>query len=468
MPRFRSLKVQMAFNSILIATLTAVIAVWLFGVSFAQYMQNVSIDVYMRFAMNTMAAWQVGEATGQPYTQEFGQPVGFGLVVAPDGEVVFTEGDTSCAAGMQLIDCYPQATSLEDGQRFITTNGQRWGQVVLPLTLGHRIITERGPYNPQLGINLGDRLIYGNLPFLLAVAGTIAVISIPVSIVLSSLFNRHWLRRVSRVTQTSRAFAAGDFSVRVDDRQQDEIGLLAQQFDDMADTLEQNIDTLRDLVQQNAQLTSQVEHQAVENERSRLSRDLHDSLAQRLFSLSSNAATLPSRIERGDPGSTEQARYIAELAEEAQLDLRSMIVNLRPAGNSRHGLADSLHDLCREWSRTTGIPAECTLALSGSHIPAGLEEILYRVTQESLNNVAKHAQASEVNISLLEGQHQITLSVTDNGQGFDPDHDAKPGHLGLLGMRERTRSVGGELFIESDSQQGTTLRVVLPLKEMVM
>src|SRR6185436_15433223 len=105
-------------------------------------------------------------------------------------------------------------------------------------------------------------------------------------------------RRLSTLTQASRRFAAGEFSVRVRDRNRDEVGELGRQFDDMAGVLEQNVGVLRDMVQRNAELAQQAEQVAIQAERVRLSRDLHDAIAQRLFSLSVSTATLPDLIQR--------------------------------------------------------------------------------------------------------------------------------------------------------------------------
>ena len=157
-------------------------------------------------------------------------------------------------------------------------------------------------------------------------------------------------------------------------------------------------------------------------------------------------------------------RAIASLAEQTLLDLRTLLVELRPSGLLQRGLAEALEALCTEWQAENQIPVECSLVLTGHHLPAAIEDILYRVTQEALSNIGKHAQATTVQVSLVEGRRQITLSVTDNGRGFEPAQSARRGSFGLIGMRERAHSVGGSLAIESDTRQGTTLRLTLPLK----
>lgn len=110
------------------------------------------------------------------------------------------------------------------------------------------------------------------------------------------------------------------------------------------------------------------------------------------------------------------------------------------------------------------VPIDCAIALTGRYLASGVVDGSYRIAQESLSNVAKHAEAGAVFLSLVEGQRQSTLSVTDDGHGFAPTDPAGGGHFGLVGMQERARAVGGTLVIERDMQQGTTVRLTVPLR----
>ena len=100
--------------------------------------------------------------------------------------------------------------------------------------------------------------------------------------------------------------------------------------------------------------------------------------------------------------------------------------------------------------------------LSGTPLPAAVEDVLYRAAQEALSNATRHAGARTVHVSVVEGRRRVTLSVTDDGGGFDPAVRTGSG-FGLVGMRERVRSIGGEVWIESERGRGTTVRVELPL-----
>jgi signal transduction histidine kinase len=461
----RSLTVRMVLSHMLIATLTCIITMAILVLVLIKLTQVASIEHYRALARETVAAWQFSDPQGLP--NALGLPPGLGLVVAPDDTILFSRGDTPCRVGMRLRDCAAELIARPEGAQFFTRNGQRWGEVVQPTATGQRVMVQYGPLSGEPSLMLADVVITGTIPFLLVITGAMLVISVPLSLILAWLWARPLIRRVSLLAQVSQRFAGGDFAVRVNEHRQDEIGALAQQFDAMADTLALNVSVLRDLAERNAQLAQQAEQSAILAERARLSRDLHDEIAQQLFSLSVSAATLPSMIEQDTSRGVVQAQSIAERAEQTLLSLRTLLIELRPADLVERGLAAALQELCAAWQAAHPVALECSVVVTGKRIAAGIEDALYRIAQEALNNVAKHAQASSVVLALVEGQRQITLSISDDGVGFDPTYGATSGHFGLISMRERAAAVGGCLEIESDTARGTTLRVTLPLDRAV-
>lgn len=465
MRRLRSLTARMVFSHILVAVLTSVTAVLLLVIAFAISIQNLSASDYQGSAILSALGWLAGHAEGGPNIPDNPfTPPGYTLIVSPQNEVVGTQGDTTCKVGQSLTGCAPDMLNREDGERYFDKDGRRWVEVVAKLITGHRVLYQRRISGPELSLFLPYTPVYGNGPFMIVVAGAMAILSIPVALVLALLSARPLARRLSKIAKASQQFAAGDMSVRVRDRNRDVVGNLAQRFDDMADALAQNVGVLRELAQRNAELTQQAEQSAIQAERVRLSRDLHDDIAQRLFSLSVSSAALPDLIRHDQQTGVAQATAIALLAEQTLLDLRALLVELRPSSVLQRGLAEALQRLVSDWQATNHIPVDCTLMLTGNHVPASVEDALYRIAQEGLNNIAKHAHASSVQVSLVEGKRQITLSITDNGQGFAPAEGTHQGKFGLISMRERAQAVGGSLAIESDTTRGTTLRITLPLE----
>lgn len=438
----RGLSARLRLSHVLVAFTTTFIGVAL--LMLALQSQNVLSSADRELARISAGLW----AFQTTDISRYNLPAGYTLVVDESGNVRYALGHVACAADMALVACAPELAKYDTGSYDLEGRAL----VVETLVTGDRLYSHRQ--------SIDDLSLWLSL---FIQAFVLSVLSLPVALLLANLTMGRVTRRLEALTTANRRFAQGDFSVRVSDPRQDDVGQLAQQFNSMADALEQNVHMLRDLARQNAELAKKAESTAVEGERGRISQDLHDSIAQTLFSLSTHAATLPDQIRRDPESSVAQADHIAALAEQAQLELRQMIVDLRPV--QRHGLADALRILCDEWQIMNTIPVKCMIALHGGRIPAGIQETAYRVAQEALNNIAKHAQASTATVSLLESRHTLVLSVTDDGVGF-VESAAEPGHFGLVGMRERARSVGGSVDIESDTDQGTTVRLTLPLEEM--
>jgi signal transduction histidine kinase len=190
---------------------------------------------------------------------------------------------------------------------------------------------------------------------------------------------------------------------------------------------------------------------SVLEERNRLARELHDALTQSLFGLR-------LRLEADD---VDGARA---LLEDIFAELRSLILQLRPPALERDGLAASLAKHLEVVGRTHGIATRLDAGSLGAVAP-DTEQALFRIAQEALTNVVKHAAAGSVAIHLERTDGAITLEVEDDGQGFDPaDRSISSRRLGLMSMRERAADVGGSLAVESEVGQGTTVRAKVPAR----
>jgi signal transduction histidine kinase len=203
---------------------------------------------------------------------------------------------------------------------------------------------------------------------------------------------------------------------------------------------------------------------ATEQERVRLAADLHDGPVQELTALRYGLTRARNRIRRGDP---EQAEgLLAELEDELAsgiTGLRRLMAELRPPVLDEQGLEAALHNHVRAFEATSGVACAISTGLRGRLAP-DIETVLYRVTQESLNNVSKHAGAARVTVSLAADNGSVRLRINDDGVGFDPTSASRllgQGHFGLAGMRERVEMVGGRLQIDSGPGAGTTVAVEL-------
>ena len=197
-----------------------------------------------------------------------------------------------------------------------------------------------------------------------------------------------------------------------------------------------------------------------ELERQRLARELHDETGQALTSiLLGLKAVEEARDVNGMRAAAEQLR---ELVVATLQDVRRLAVELRPKALDDFGLAAALERLTNTFAESTGIEVELEAGLGEQRLPSDLETTLYRIVQEALTNVVKHAHARKVSIVLMRRGSRVTALIEDDGEGFDLEQMRDEG-VGLLGMRERVQVLDGRIKLESSPGVGTTLAVEVPL-----
>jgi signal transduction histidine kinase len=209
----------------------------------------------------------------------------------------------------------------------------------------------------------------------------------------------------------------------------------------------------------NARLYERGRELSVLEERTRLARDLHDAVSQKLFSVRVKASAAAVLVGRDPDRAVAEIRSVAELAGEAHAELRAVIDGLMPPDLAAGGLAGSLRSYARLAGRTYGIDV---LVLAGElpELDSRRQAALYRVAQEALQNALRHSGASQVRVSLAARQRRVVLEVSDDGAGLPAP--PPPGGLGLPSMRERASSVGGTLTIRSAPGGGTLVRLSIP------
>jgi signal transduction histidine kinase len=211
------------------------------------------------------------------------------------------------------------------------------------------------------------------------------------------------------------------------------------------------------LREQFAQVTA-----AQEEERQRIARELHDGVGPDLASLNIRLLTVRKLLQReGHPVAGE----IEELAEQVQAsirDIRRLIHDLRPVALDELGLAPALREHLARCRQEHDLAIEF-VADVGERLPAAVESALFRIVQEAVNNVLRHAQAQHVSVTLTRDAEQVKLRVADDGQGFDTQIPRTGRHVGLWSMRERVEQLGGQFEVQSVPGQGTTVTTVVPL-----
>ena len=220
------------------------------------------------------------------------------------------------------------------------------------------------------------------------------------------------------------------------------------------------LDELQQAHHQLQEYAGQAEELATVKERNRLARELHDSVAQTLYGLTLQAEAASRKLSAGQ--TDEVAGFLREIRESAQQTLqetRLLIFELRPPILEEEGLVAALRARLESVESRSGLKTQVSLGEVG-RLPGGIEAGLYGISNEVLNNVLKHAHASEIQISLAKKEGKIILEISDNGVGFDPSADM-PGGLGLKGMQERAEQINGNLQINS-GENGTQVSMEVP------
>jgi signal transduction histidine kinase len=258
---------------------------------------------------------------------------------------------------------------------------------------------------------------------------------------------RNLSRRLRTASQAADSWSRGDFSVFIQDHSKDELGQLANRLNLMAEQLQ-------NLLQARLELASM-------EERNRLARDLHDSVKQQVFATVMQVGAARALMARDPQAAVEHLNQAENLARQAQSELNNLIRELRPVNMQGQGLVPAVQDYVHNWSRQTSVLAE-TYVHGERPLPLNVELALFRILQEALANIAKHSQATQVDIHLVWQQNDFTLTVADDGHGFDPQAAAGKG-FGLNSMRERAQSLGASLKVDSAPGRGTRVIVQLDL-----
>ncbi|BCK72126.1 GAF domain-containing sensor histidine kinase [Streptomyces platensis] len=212
----------------------------------------------------------------------------------------------------------------------------------------------------------------------------------------------------------------------------------------------------------NARLYERSRELTIAGERARLAHELHDAVAQKLFSLRLTAQAATALVDRDPARAKDELHQVAALAAEAADELRAAVIELRPAALDEDGLVATLRSQAQVLDRAHS--ARVTFEAHGVRaLPAAQEEAVLRVAQEALHNALRHSGAKTVEVSLARDGQGALLRIADDGCGFDPRAVRRAGrHLGLVSMHDRAGGVGGKLTVESEPGKGTAVEMEVP------
>jgi PAS domain S-box-containing protein len=225
------------------------------------------------------------------------------------------------------------------------------------------------------------------------------------------------------------------------------------------------------LLEQSRGMQEQLRHlsyqilQAQEEERKRISRELHDEITQTLVGINVHLETLAREAKVNPKGLKKKIARTQRLVEKSVNIVHRFARELRPTLLDDLGLIASVHSFMKDFTKRTGIRVHFTTIAGVEQLNSARRTVLYRVVQSALNNVAQHARASRVKVSIRKLADAVRMEISDNGRSFQVErvlHARRNRRLGLLGMRERVEMVGGNLSVESAPGRGTTIRAQIP------
>ncbi len=384
------------------------------------------------------------------------RPVSLALLVDPAGTVVASSYPGRYPPGSSVQEIAETANTLvmqavqgapTTGVEVATTAGPVLAAVA-PLrsatTVPTGFVYVHVPIPPRNALALSQI----GLPVLLS-GLVLLIITAPVGLVFGLIATRGLIHRLQILARATTAFAEGDFSQRVPVRLNDEIGQLEQHFNEMADQVKASLHAQRNLAAQNARLA----------ERSRISRELHDSISQDLFSLRMLVGGLHNLP--GTDSIQEQLTLIEQTLGRVHHEMRALLLELRPHVLEQQRLKDAIATIADTYAVRLGIRVHADL--QPPPLTAHVEQALLRIAQEGIANAVRHANANQISLSLLADDSTVVLHIADDGVGFEPSRENAYG-LGLRLMRERAEGLGGTFELKSSPGTGTQLLVRLPVQ----
>jgi signal transduction histidine kinase len=293
--------------------------------------------------------------------------------------------------------------------------------------------------------------------------GLMVAFVLAIGILIATLLTWVLTKPILELVGATRSVSHGDYKPRVPRWADDEIGDLADAFNTMTAELSRTDELRKEREELRRQLLERV-IATQEEERKSIARELHDSTSQNLTSLMVGIRTISSEIS--DPNLIAEAEKLRLVASKTLEEIHAISMSLRPHLLDDIGLAAALEKLINEWQARYKIPVDLMLHSNPERNPTRIEIAIYRIIQEALTNIARHADAKYVSILVEKRNDNLLVVVEDDGCGFDVSARINERHLGLVGMRERAELLNGKLTIESSPNSGTSIYVEIPLKEL--
>ena len=293
-----------------------------------------------------------------------------------------------------------------------------------------------------------------HFPYLLLLLSISFVLSIIVGVTISL----YWRQRLHFVERQLQQLANGQ-TVTMDESYK-ELDKVEKQLEAIDIKIKQQVEKAQKAATERAKEREISLQEVVAQERNRLARDLHDSVSQQLFAASMMMSALNESSEFDQNSFKRQIQIIEKMIHQSQLEMRALLLHLRPAALKGKALQEGIRDLLTEF--TNRIPNQVDWKIETFSIKKGVEDQLFRIVQEAISNTLRHAEATSLQVMLIKRDYWIILRVMDDGKGFDFDKTMTSTY-GLKNMRERAEELGGSFKIISLPKEGTRVEVKIPI-----
>lgn len=299
----------------------------------------------------------------------------------------------------------------------------------------------------------------------LGAIGLFCALSVGVSVVVSLYvgFNSigNLRERIDYLSVLITQYANGNYESRVYFTEKDELTRFGNELNDLGEKLKSQVKSLRRMADENSELARTAHTSAVIEERQRLARDLHDAISQQLFALSMMSEAALKQIDTNPSLAKEQIAEVAKAAQQSQAEMRALLLHLRPVQLSGDSLTTAIQKLIAEIKQQNNLKIITSISKDLS-LSDTVEEHVFRIVQEVLSNIIRHAEADEVKIEMLKKSTDLFMYISDDGIGFDTETSGKKTSYGLKTMRERTEEIGGTFTIRSKANEGTYIAIRIP------
>lgn len=257
-------------------------------------------------------------------------------------------------------------------------------------------------------------------------------------------------------------FANGNYQSRVPFNEKDEIARIGNEMNELGRKLQIQVKSLRQMADEKTAYAQSAHKAAIIEERQRLARDLHDAVSQQLFALTMMSEAAVKQLGTNPEIAKTHIEEVATAALKAQTEMRALLLHLRPVDLSGDPLPIGIHKLIKELKEKS--PIQFDVAINDSlELSSSTEDHVFRIVQESLSNILRHANATKVKLKFTQTAHELFIHIADDGDGFDVETDSKKKtSYGLKTMQERSEEIGGTFSLKSIQNEGTYIDIRIP------